>query len=501
MKPIALRLLRSWTVIFGQLLLVFFVVSLLACGGSDPTGSDDDDTEEEAPPGEQILTVLYTADEYANLLASPASKGAAELMGLWRAAEGFDPDGDFLTLSGGNSWTGQVISTWFKGASVVEVMEAMRYRGQAIGSHEFQFGPEALAERATQAGFPLLSSNVHLKAGGSVPGFATPYSVRDVNGLKVGLIGLTPVSTPESNVPSHVEDFDFVPYGQALSDVVPQARAAGADLILVMGRFCREEMMEILPTAQQLGVSMIGGGFCGETIAEVQNGVALVAPGWRFSSYGRVQIRVKEKSKEILEVKAEVKANTGGTPDEAVLAVVDKWEHLAEEELNAVEGYLNDALPDGSAPLYNLVMDSWLYAYPADIAMLNAGAIRTGLQAGDITKGAIVGMMPFENSLVLLELTGAEVVDCLQPSTILAGMSTVGGYFHSDGTALKMDSTYQVLTTDFLQGSDNYRYKQYDSTPYSTGILYSQPTLIYLEALGTSPENPLDQFLDPDPRR
>jgi hypothetical protein len=80
-------------------------------------------------------------------------------------------------------------------------------------------------------------------------------------------------------------------------------------------------------------------------------------------------------------------------------------------------------------------------------------------------------------------------------------MSTVGGYFHSDGTTLKMDSTYLVLTTDFLQGSDNYRYKQYDATPTSTGILYSQPTLIYLEALGTSPENPLDPFLDFDPRR
>ena len=164
-------------------------------------------------------------------------------------------------------------------------------------------------------------------------------------------------------------------------------------------------------------------------------------------------------------------------------------------------GYVNDQIPNKSDVSYNLVMDSWLHAYPGDIAMLNSGAIRTGLQAGEITKGAVVRMMPFENDIVKLELTGAEVVDCLQPSTILAGMSTRDGFFHSDGTPMIMDSTYHVLTTEFLHGSDQYRYKQYDPTPLATGIVYHLPTLMYLEFLATSPGNPLDQFLDHDPRR
>ncbi len=483
----------------SQLSLAFVVLALPSCGAG-PTGGDDEDNQEEAPPGEQILTILFTADEQANIVQSPASEGAARLMGLWRTAEGYDRDAHFLILSGGNTWTGQTISTWFKGASVVEVMGAMEYSGQALGNLDFQFGPEALQDRANEADFPLLSANLRLKSGGAAPGFATQFAVKDVKGIKVGLIGLTPVTTPQSNVPRHTGDFDFLPYAQALTEVVPQAEAAGADLVVVVSRLCRPDLEEILPVARQLGVSVVAGGFCGEAYAEVSGGLALLAPRFRFSGYGMVKIRVKEKSKEIVEVLAEVKSNTGGVVDEEVQVRVEKWAHQAEEELSKVVGFVNDAIPNETPALYNLVMDSWLYAYPADIAHLNAGAVREGIPAGDIQLGTVINAMPFPNSLVLMELTGEEVVDCLKSGTILAGMTTRGGYFHSDGTPLKMDSTYHVLTTDFLQASDDYNYKQYDPDPLFTGIVYSEPLLIYLEALATSPGNPLDPFLDREPR-
>lgn len=481
-------------------MLVFLIPGLIACGAG-PTENDDSDDPDEAPPGEQILTILFTADEQANLFQNPASQGPARLMGLWRAAEGYDKDAEFLILSGGNSWPGQTISTWFKGASVVEVMGAMEYSGQALGNLDFQFGPDALQDRANEAAFPLLSANLRLKAGGGVPGFANPFVVKDVKGIKVGLIGLTPVTTPQSNIPSFTEDFDFLPYAQALTEIVPQAKTAGADLIVVVSRLCRPDLMEFLPVAKQLDVSMVAGGFCGETYAEVSDGVALVAPRFRFSAYGRVTIRVKKNSKEILEVLAEVRANTGGSIDEEVQARVDKWDHLAEQELSRIVGYVNDAIPDETPALYNLVMDSWLHAYPADIAHLNSGSIRAGIPAGDIRLGTVIGAMPFTNNLVVIGLSGQDLVDCLDSRTIVAGMTTRGGYFHSDGTPLRMDSTYHVLTTDFLHGSDNHKYKQFDPTPVSTGIVYSEPLLTYLEALATSPDNPLDPFLDHEPRR
>jgi 2',3'-cyclic-nucleotide 2'-phosphodiesterase (5'-nucleotidase family) len=500
MRRIALRQSSSCTVFLSQLLLVLFFVALLACG-SGPTGSDDDDGGDDVPPGELALTILFTAMEQARIVQSPASDGAAKLMGLWRTSEGYDRDAEYLILSGGFTWGGQTISTWFKGASMVEVMGAMEYSGQAISSSEFQFGPGELQQRASQAKFPLLSSNIRLKAGGSTPSFATPFVVKDVKGLKVGLIGLTQVGTSQSGIPENTEDFDFLPYVQALNETVPQVKAAGAHLVIVISSLCRPELMEFYPTAKQLGVSMIAGGFCGETFAEVSDNVALVAPSWRFSNYAKVKFRVKKDNKQILEIQADLRSNSGGHVDEEVEAIVDKWDHLAEQELGKVVGYVNADVPNKTPALYNLVMDSWLHAYPADVAQMNSGAVRAGIMAGDITLGTVMGALPFENSLYQLELTGEELVDCLQNSTIVAGMTTRGGYFHSDGTPLKMDSTYHVLTTDFLYGSDSYNYRQYDSTPLPTEILYSEALLTYLEGLATSPDNPLDPFLDHEARR
>jgi 2',3'-cyclic-nucleotide 2'-phosphodiesterase (5'-nucleotidase family) len=233
----------------------------------------------------------------------------------------------------------------------------------------------------------------------------------------------------------------------------------------------------------------------------VVNEVAVVIPRWGFSEYGKVAIRVKEKSNKILGIQAEVKPNSGGSADEEVEVRVQHWQHQMEEDLSAVVGYLATALDQRSLPLHNFVMDSWINTYPADIGILNAGAIREGLPAGDIPKGAIVGMLPFSNKLVELELTGAQVIQCLQGDMIFSGMSTIGGYFHADGTEMKMDSVYTVLTTDFLYGQAANAFAGFDDTPKATELLYSQATLAYLEALQTSPENPLDQFLDSDPRK
>jgi 5'-nucleotidase/UDP-sugar diphosphatase len=505
MNWLALHYSSTCMTFLGRLMLALFfsglLAGLVACG-SGPSGPDDDD---EGPggqiPGERLLTVLYTTDERGQIEPGPGSEGAAKLMGLWRSAEGLTEGGTFLVLSGGNSWSQRPISTWFKGESVVEVMNRMGYDGMVIGSAEFHFGGAELANRATEASFPLLSSNVRLKANGSAPGFATPYAVQNVNGLQVGLIGLTPTSTPQSNVPANTEDFDFGPYADALNERVPQARAAGADVVIVLAHLCYEEILPLLPVARQLGVSVIAGSFCGQTKSEVTDGVAIVVPGWGFSEYGKVAIRLRDSTKEILGIQPQVLPNSGGVPDPEVEVMVQHWEDLMGGELAAVIGHVTVQLSKTSTALQNFVMDSWLFAYPADIAMLNDGAIRTGLPLGDITKGAIVGMLPFENSLVELELTGAEVVECLQPSFVLAGMTTRDGYFHSDGTPLKMDSVYHVLTTDFLHGQTDLKFGTFDPNPKDTNLLYYQPTLAYIESLETSSENPLDLFLDPNPRR
>ena len=154
----------------------------------------------------QNIIILYTNDEHGWIEKSDYTDGAANMMGLWRDNEGYDGEDRYLIISGGDNWTGPAISTWFEGESTIDVMNAMEYDASAIGNHEFDFKVDGLYDRIEQADFPYLSANIREKASGEIPDFATPYIIKDIDGLMIGIIGLTTTTTPYSTFPDHVAD-------------------------------------------------------------------------------------------------------------------------------------------------------------------------------------------------------------------------------------------------------------------------------------------------------
>ena len=180
------------------------------------------------------LVILYTNDEHGWMEATETSGGAAGLMHLWKRNEGYSDNGSFLVLSGGDMWTGPAVSTLFEGESMAQVMNAMGYQAAAIGNHEFDFKIEGLLTRREQSEFPFLSANIRMRNTMDYSDIADPYTIVQVSGISVGIIGLTTVSTPGITFPTYVEDYDFIPYEQALADVVPHVKAAGAELLIVI---------------------------------------------------------------------------------------------------------------------------------------------------------------------------------------------------------------------------------------------------------------------------
>jgi len=448
------------------------------------------------------LTILYTNDEHGWMEETSSADGAAKLMGVWTAEEGYLPDDRFLILSGGDNWTGPAISTWFQGASMVEVMNAMHYQAAAIGNHEFDFQVSGLQERIAQANFPYLSANIRYKGTDSIPDFATPYALIGINDIEVGIIGLTTTSTSYSTFPTYVEDYEFIDYATALEEITPRVWDDGAELVLCIAHICYGEMQALAPTAEALGISMVSGGHCNELVAEVYDGsVALIEGGWQMANYAKLDIWFDRKQLLVTALQPATDNNQGGTADSEIADIVTTWAAAAEAALGDVIGYMATEIPRNSPQMYNLVTDSWLYDYPqADIAITNSGGIRQPMAAGDITRGDIVGVLPFDNNILELQLTGQQVIDCLG-NFVVAGLTTIDGYYHSDGTPLELDSAYSVLTTDYLYVQDQTLFHVYDPDPFPTGLNYHQPTVDYIRSLNTSTTNPLDNYLDYVPRR
>ena len=457
----------------------------------------DDEKEETV----RKIIILYTNDEHGWMEESEETDGAAKLMGVWREVEEYDEKGHFLILSGGDNWTGPAISTWFKGESMVEVMNAMEYDAAAIGNHEFDFKVDGLMDRIDQADFPYLSANIQEKATGEMVDFALPYIVKEVNGVMVGLIGLTTTSTPYSTFPDYVADYNFISYAEALTEIVPQVKEDGAELLIVVGHICYYEMQALVPTAVELGISIIGGGHCNDLVAVTIDGVTIIEGGSYMQSYARVELLFDIEDDSIVEINPSTHENTGGTPDPDVENIVSFWRTLADAELSEVIGYVNEEIYYRSNAMYNLVTDSWLYSHPsADISATNIGGIRQSIPAGDITKGTIIGVLPFQNQIIQLELTGEQLIDCTG-YLIVGGMTRINGYFLTDGTPIHTDTVYSVLTTDYLYARSDINFHLYDTDPYYTGMNYHQPTLDYIFSFNTSTDNPLDNYLDHTPRQ
>ena len=487
----------------NKLVFLFLIILIYSCEKNkvnNNSSSDDEDINK--------IIILYTNDEHGWIEKSDYTDGAANMVGLWNEEEGYDGNDRYLILSGGDNWTGPAISTWFEGESTVDVMNAMEYDASAIGNHEFDFKVEGLYERIEQADFPYLSANIREKASGEIPGFATPYIIKEINGVMVGIIGLTTTTTPSSTFPDHVADYDFIDYLTALDETVPQVKLDGAELIIVVAHICYSEISEIARSLIDLGVSVIGGGHChndmkAQIITSSNGELAAIKSVAYMQSYVKIEITYDKIEKEVVSMEPSVHLNENGSPDQTVSDVISYWRMQTDAELSEVIGYTDNEITVRSNAMHNMVVDSWLNQYPtADIAMTNAGGIRQSIPAGNIIKEVIISVLPFQNFIIELQLTGAQVINCTEyDDMIYGGMTTVGGYFLSDGTPIDDNTTYSVLTTDFLYAQIDIPFSQYDASPYYTSMNYHQPTIDWITSLNTSSANPLDNYLDYTARR
>ena len=214
------------------------------------------------------LTILYTNDEHGWMEPANQNGGTASMLQGWQRQDDYTRDGPFLALSGGDMWTGPALSTWFRGESMVDVMNAMGYSAAAIGNHDFDFGVDALRQRAAQAKFPLLSANIREKSTGKTPDFARPYVIQEINRIRIGLMGLTTLETPVDTNPSLVVDYEFLPYEDSLREVVQKMKADGAQLMILLGHLCTGEMRSLAPVATELGIQILCAGHCHEETVE-----------------------------------------------------------------------------------------------------------------------------------------------------------------------------------------------------------------------------------------
>ncbi|MEA1898023.1 MAG: bifunctional UDP-sugar hydrolase/5'-nucleotidase, partial [Bacteroidota bacterium] len=396
---------------------IILLVGLISCKREIP----------EKKNSTEFFVLLYTNDEHGWMEPNLETDGAAGLVGLWKSHEGYDESDSYLILSGGDMWTGPAISTWFNGESMVEVMNAMEYDAAALGNHEFDFTVTELNKRVEEMNFPLLSANIREKTTGNIPSFVEPYTIIDAGDVQVGILGLSSLSTPYSTFPAYVEDYYFIPYADAIEEFVPEMISNGAELLIIIGHICENEMESLVQVAKSYGISIIGGGHCHQEVARVVDGVVLIEAGAQMKAYTRVEFTFNSKEEEFILNKLEIISNTGSQADESIENIVTYWKFHTDMALSEEIGYCSETIYKYSTAMGNLVTDSWFYTFPdADVTITNSGGIRQDIFQGSVSLESIVGLLPFNNTILELELTGTELLDCIGSYLLLGGMTTIG---------------------------------------------------------------------------
>ena len=311
-----------------------------------------------------------------------------------------------------------------QGAQMVEMMNAIGTDIAVVGNHEYDFGPEVAARNFAASAFPWLGANV-LGPDGMPTGGLVSTRIMEKGGFRIGFFG---VITPETDILSSPgEDIAFAPVMEAARTAVEALKAEGAELIVALTHLGIAEDRKL--AAKVKGIHLILGGHDHVPIAFHEGWVPIFKAGYDAHYLGVVDVHVEwveRRGKKSLSVLPEWRLVTtaGVAPDPGVQALVDKHEARLDEELAVVIGATSVELDSrrasvrtGETNLGNLVAEAMRRGVGAEVGLTNGGGIRgdrTYAAGTELTRKDVLTELPFGNSVVLMELAGADLRAALE---------------------------------------------------------------------------------------
>jgi 2',3'-cyclic-nucleotide 2'-phosphodiesterase (5'-nucleotidase family) len=423
-----------------------------------------------APPAKKaiVISIVGTNDLHGHVEALPPLGGYLANLRRARARDG----GAVLLLDAGDMFQGTLESNLGEGGAVIRAYNALGYAAAAIGNHEFDFGPAgdaatprspaddargALKARAAEARFPLLAANLVDAATRRPVSWPNvrPSAMVERAGIKVGLIGVTTMTTPRTVLAANFRGLAVTSLAPAIAEQARALRAAGAMVVVVAahagGGCVRNDdpddvsscdaAGEIAQVARALppgAVDAIVAGHTHDGIAHRIAGIAIIESFAEGRSFGRIDLTVDGAAGRAVDARvvarilpphpicatsdacaAEVYEGAPVLPDEAVAAAIAPDLERARARRDQTLG-VTVASPvtreyRRESALGNLFADLMRAAHPeADVAITNGGGLRADLPAGALTYGALFRANPFDNRFAVLRLSGGELEQVLR---------------------------------------------------------------------------------------
>ena len=333
-----------------------------------------------------------------------------------------------LLLDAGDLNTGRLVSNMFQAEPDVRGYNALGYDAVALGNHEFDPPRSVLRRQMDMAAFPFLSANVRTR-GGSL--LAQSHRVFSFDGFRVAVLGLTTPETREIARPENVRDLVFEDPVETARALVPVLRRE-ADLVIALthlGIYPGTDKGARRLAREVPGIDLIVDGHThtrmdAPIVADRpgEDGGTLIVQAWQWGLVlGKLKLtvrdgRVRGHAFEAIPVNPGVGAERV-PEDPEMLALLEPYVERAAAAGARVIGrarglFPNDRVRQEETALGDLVADSMIWSaanLAPDLAVQNGGAIRSSIPPGDLTVGRIHDVLPFDNTVVVVELRGRDV--------------------------------------------------------------------------------------------
>ncbi|WP_299349890.1 bifunctional metallophosphatase/5'-nucleotidase [uncultured Shimia sp.] len=390
------------------------------------------------------LTVLHTNDFHARF--EPISKydsgcsedsnaegkcfgGSARL--ITAVADARARSNNSILVDGGDQFQGTLFYTYYKGQAAAEMMNKLGYDGMTVGNHEFDDGPEVLRGFMDAVDFPVLMSNADVSGEELLAGKLAKSTVIERGGEKIGLIGLTPEDTDELASPG--PNVTFSDPVAAVQGEVDKLTEMGVNKIIVLSHSGYGVDQHV--AANTTGVDVIVGGHDNTYLSNTSDrakgpyptmvGNTAIVQAYAYGKFlGELNVtfndagEIIEATGEPIIMDASVEEDAGTKARIAELAgpLEEIRQRVVASAADAIEGDRSVCRVQECA-MGNLVADAMLDRVAdqgVTIAIANSGGLRASIDAGEVTMGEVLTVLPFQNTLSTFEVSGQTVIDALE---------------------------------------------------------------------------------------
>ncbi|MEL7277561.1 MAG: 5'-nucleotidase C-terminal domain-containing protein [Pseudomonadota bacterium] len=341
-----------------------------------------------------------------------------------------------VVVDAGDPFQGSLFYTTYKGQAAVEFMNATGYDVMAVGNHEFDDGPEALGAFLDKAEFPVVSGNIDVSVDGDLAGRVLPHVLLDVNGETVAIVSVLATDTVETSSPGPTVVFeDEITH---LQGKVAALEATGVDKIIAVNHVGTP--LDLRIAAEVAGIDAVVGGHSHTLFSSSDPDAAYTYPYWvsgpgdalvpvvqayAYSKYVGALTLIFDDAGNVVDAYGDthlLDASVAEDPD--ILARVQELgapldeirQQVVAEAAAPIDGDRSSCRA-GECQMGNLVAEAMLDRVKSQgvtIAIQNGGGLRASIDAGPITMGEVMTVLPFQNTLATFQLTGAGIVDALE---------------------------------------------------------------------------------------